>query len=120
VNTPMTVYVESSERDEPVTPVMISVEAHDASIIEALIADPIVKGDQVVRDGMSGGSGLLNVMITLTPVVSAAVVKILHDKWQRDSKIKIQGRGITLQGVTPKEAEALFKQFLKVPDAHKD
>jgi hypothetical protein len=93
---------------------MISVEAQDAPIVEALINDPAVKGDPVVRDRMSGGSELLNVMITLTPVVLAAVVKILHDKWARDSKVKIQGRGIKLEGVSPGRAEALLS------DARKD
>jgi hypothetical protein len=103
-----------------VVPIMISVESRDAALIEALINDPSVKGDPVVRDRMSGGSELLNVMITLTPIVLTAVVKILHDKWARDSKVKIQARGIKLEGVSPAQAEALLRQLLKEPDAHKD
>ena len=99
---------------------MISFEPHDGAIAEALIADPAIKGDRVERDRMSGGSELLNIMITLTPMVLTAVVKILHDKWSRDSKVRIQGRGIKLEGVSPAQAEALLRQLLPGPDARKD
>ena len=99
---------------------MLSLEPHDTALAEALTSDPTIRGDRIVRDRMSGGSELLNIMVTLTPMVLTAVVKILHDKWTRDSKVKIQARGIKLEGVSPAQAEALLRQLLQHSDAPKD
>jgi hypothetical protein len=92
--------------------VILSTGPQDAALVDALISDPEVQGDRIVRDRSSGGGELLNVMLVLTPVVLHAVVRILQAKWTRDSKVKIQARGVTLEGVSPAQAEAILKQLL--------
>jgi hypothetical protein len=98
-------------------PIMISAEPEHTAIIDALVLDPEVKGDRIVRDRFSGRSELLHTMLFLTPPVLNAVIKILREKWEGECKIRIQGRGITQESASPEQAEAILKQLLGKTDA---
>jgi hypothetical protein len=92
--------------------VMISSErAHD-SIVEALIEDSEVGGSSITRDRITGGAELTTALITLTPVVLTAIVRILRAKWDKDSKVTIEAKGVKMQGVSPDDAEMILRRVL--------
>jgi hypothetical protein len=96
---------------------MISAARENTALIDALVQDVDVKGDRIVRDRSAGRSELLHAMLFLTPPVLNAVVKILREQWAGECRIKIQGRGITQEGASPDQAEAILKQLLGRADA---
>jgi hypothetical protein len=98
-------------------PIMISADRENTALIDALIQDPEVKGDRIIRDRSSGRAELLHAMLFLTPAVLNAVLKILRESWPRECKIRIQGRGIAQESASPEQAEAILKQLLGKADA---
>jgi hypothetical protein len=96
---------------------MISASRENTALIDALIQDAEVKGDRIVRDRSSGRSDLVHAMLFLTPPVLNAVVKILREQWASECKVRIQGRGVTQEGTSPEQAEAILKQLLGKADA---
>lgn len=82
-------------------PVTFSFEAADKAALEGLIAAPQLQSKPVKRDQISGGAELSTILLTLTPVLLAAIVKILKEKWARNAKVRIQARGVTVEGASP-------------------
>lgn len=93
-------------------PVTFSVETADAGLINELVAAPDIQAKPVSRDRISGGSELYTVILTLTPFVLAAIVKILKEKWARNARVSIEARGIKIKGASPEDVERILKQIL--------
>ena len=92
--------------------ITFSVEAADADLINELVASPDIQAKPVSRERISGGSELSTIIITLTPFVLAAVVKILKEKWARNARVIIEARGIKIKGASPEDVERILKQIL--------
>lgn len=92
--------------------VMISLEGADVPLVDVLIAAPDIEARPVRRDRITGGSELATVLIALTPVIAAAVVKILKEKWARNAKVSIEARGVKVKGASPEDVERILKQIL--------
>lgn len=93
--------------------VMISLEGADAPLVDALIAAPDIEAKQVKRDRITGGSELATVLIALTPVIAAAVVKILKENWARNARVSIEARGVKVKGASPEDVERILRQILE-------
>jgi hypothetical protein len=102
----------------PMIPVMISSDT-DRHLIDAIVADASIGAALVKRERVTGGTEVATALVTLTPVVLAALVKILHDKWAAESRISIEAKGVKLKGVSAADAEKLLKQLLEKPRAGK-
>jgi hypothetical protein len=100
--------------------VMISVDKHQAGLIEALIADETVKGRLIQRDRITGAEPVITAMVVLTPVVLSAVVKVLREKWTAQSKVSIEARGIKVKGVSPDDVGKLLKEILEHDQTNDD
>jgi hypothetical protein len=98
--------------------VMISSE-EDEDVVEAILADASIGATRITRERVTGGTELVTALVTLTPVVLAAVVKILHDKWAADGKVTIEAKGVKLKGMSAADAERILKQLLEKPRAGK-
>lgn len=97
-------------------PVIFSFEATDISAIDALRAAPNLQVKPVSRDRIVGGSELSTILLTLTPVVLTAIVNILKEKWARNAKVRIEARGVKIEGVSPDDVERILKQILADSD----
>lgn len=97
-------------------PVMLSLEAADISVVDELVKAPDVLARHVTRDRIIGGAELSTVLVTLTPVVLAAVIKILKEKWARNANVSIEARGVKIKGASPEDVERILTQILANTD----
>lgn len=93
-------------------PVTLSLAGKDVSLMNDLVAAEDAQCTAIKRDRILGGAELATVLVTLTPVVLTAVVKILKAKWKRDSQVEIEAGGVKLKGVSPDHAERILKDIL--------
>jgi predicted Fe-Mo cluster-binding NifX family protein len=93
-------------------PITLSVESADTPLLDELVGAPEVQAKPVSRARISGGSELSTVLLTLTPLVLVAVVKILKEKWARNAKVTIEARGVKIKGASPEDVERILKQIL--------
>lgn len=93
-------------------PVTLSFAGKDFLLVNDLVAAEDAQCTAIKRDRILGGAELATVLVTLTPAVLVAVVKILKAKWKRDSEVEIEAEGCRFKGVSPDHVQRILKDIL--------
>lgn len=97
--------------NHPMLPVMIAATVPDAALVDALVSDPQVRGERIMREG----AGLAHSLLFLTPPALDMVAKILKPL-SHGSRLKLQA---TLAGRSPQQAAAILSPMRKWLDARR-
>ena len=94
-------------------PVIFSIDNADQTLLDSMLANTTLAAKSIKRDRIIGGAELATILITLTPVVLHALIKLFREKWARNAKVSIEARGVKIEGASPDDIEKILKQILE-------